>query len=90
MGCQFEGKRKIPFAATDHEKRQGHDAVWELRVQEAPDHIKTNWPGSAWILEVITDKPTRKGKIRRHLFLTRVRTPPQGLLRIIRAAAMEH
>jgi hypothetical protein len=21
IGCQFEGKRKIPFGATDHEKR---------------------------------------------------------------------
>jgi hypothetical protein len=21
IGCQFEGKRKIPFMATDHEKR---------------------------------------------------------------------
>jgi hypothetical protein len=27
---------------------------WELRAQEAPEHIKANWPGSAWIVEVIT------------------------------------
>ena len=66
---QFQGKRKIPFVATDHEKRHGRETLWELRAREAPEHIKANWPGSAWIVEVITDTLTRKGKrkIRRHL-----------------------
>ena len=86
IGCQFQGKRHIPFTATDHEKRHGRDTVWELQVKEAPEHIKANWPGSAWIVEVITDTLTRKGKrsVRRHLFLTSVRTTPEALLRLIR------
>jgi hypothetical protein len=52
----------------------------------APEHIKANWPGSAWIVEVITGTLSRKGKrsVRRHLFLTSVRTTPQALLRLIR------
>ena len=86
IGGQFEGKRKIPFAASDHEKRHGRDTVWELRAKEAPEHIKANWPGSAWIVEVVTDTLSSKGKrsVRRHLFLTSVRTTPQALLRLIR------
>jgi predicted transposase YbfD/YdcC len=86
IGCQFQGKRHIPFVATDHEKRHGRDTAWELRAREAPEHIKANWPGSAWIVEVITDTLTRKGKrkIRHHLFLTSVRTTPQALLHLIR------
>ena len=76
IGCQFEGKRQIPFTATDHEKRHGRDTVWELRAKEAPEHVKDNWPGSAWIVEVITETVERNGKrgVRRHLFLTSVRT----------------
>ncbi len=37
-------------------------------------------------MEVITDTLTRKGKrnVRRHLFLTSLRTTPQALLRLIR------
>ena len=86
IGCQFEGKRKIPHAATAHKKKHGRDTVWDLRAKEAPDHIKANWPGSAWIVEVITDTVTRSGKrsIRRHLFLTSLRTSPDALLRLIR------
>jgi predicted transposase YbfD/YdcC len=86
IGWQFQGKRKIPFTATDQEKRHGRDTVWDLRAREAPEHIKANWPGSAWIVEVTTDTLTRKGerKIRRHLFLTSLRTTPQALLRLIR------
>lgn len=86
IGCQFQGKRRIPFTATDHEKKHGRDTVWELRAKEAPEHIKLNWPGSAWIVEVITDTVTRSGKrsIRRHLFLTSLRTSPDALLRLIR------
>ena len=86
IGCQFQGKRKIPYLASDHEKRHGRDTVWKLRAREAPEHIKANWPGSAWVVEVITDTLTGKGerRERRHLFLTSVRTTPQALLRLIR------
>ncbi len=62
IGCQFEGKRKIPFTATDVEKRHGRQTRWYLRAKEAPEHIKANWPGSAWIVELISSTTTRKGK----------------------------
>ena len=45
IGCQFEGKRKIPFTATDIEKRHGRQTRWQLKAKEAPEHIKANWPG---------------------------------------------
>ena len=32
IGCQFQGKRHIPFTATDQEKRHGRDTSWELRA----------------------------------------------------------
>jgi hypothetical protein len=69
---QFQGKRHIPFTASDHEKHHGRDTLWELSAKEAPEHIKENWPGSAWIVEVITETLTAGGKrtVRRHLFLT--------------------
>jgi hypothetical protein len=47
IGCQFQGKRKIPLG---------------LQAREASEHIKINWLGSAWIVEVVTDRLTRKGK----------------------------
>jgi predicted transposase YbfD/YdcC len=95
IGCQFEGKRKIPFMASDRDKSHGRDTLWALRAREAPEPIKANWPGSAWIVEVITDTLTRTGKrsVRRHLGRwrertsrcdTSVRTTPQALLRLIR------
>ncbi len=49
VACQFEGKRRIPFVATDHEKHHGCDTIWTLRAKEAPHHIKENWQGSAWM-----------------------------------------
>lgn len=86
IGCQFQGKRKIPFTATDSEKRHGRETLWELKAKEAPEHIKANWPGSAWIVEMITTTTTRKGKRgqTRHRFITSVRTTPEALLRLIR------
>jgi predicted transposase YbfD/YdcC len=85
IDCQFQGKRHIPHAATDDEKRHGRGTTWELRAKEAPEHIKANWPGTAWIVEMITTT-TRKGttSTRRHLFLTSIRTAPEALLRLIR------
>jgi hypothetical protein len=82
---QVEGKCKIPFTATDHEKRHGRDPVWELRAKEAPDHVTANWPGCSWIVEVITQTVERNNKrgVRRQLFLTSVRTTSKALLRLI-------
>lgn len=85
IGCQLEGKRKIPFTAMGHEKRHGRDTVWELRAKEAPEHIKENWPGSAWSVELITTKTTRKGtSSARHLLITSLCAVPEVLLRLIR------
>jgi predicted transposase YbfD/YdcC len=86
IGSQFQGKRHIPFTASDHEKRHGRDTLWELSAKEAPEHIQENWPGSAWIVEVITDTVKAGGQrtVRRHLFLTSIRTTPDALLRLIR------
>jgi predicted transposase YbfD/YdcC len=86
IGAQFQGKRHIPFTATDHEKRHGRKTHWELRAKEAPDHIKEAWPGSAWIVELITTTTKRSGKwsVTRHRFITTVRTAPEALLRLIR------
>jgi hypothetical protein len=70
MTNQFEGKRHIPFTATAEEKRHGRDTRWELRAEEVPDHIKESWPGSAWIVELITTTFKRNGKpsVSRHLY----------------------
>lgn len=67
---QFEGKRHIPFTATNQEEKHGRDTSWELRAKEAPDHIKETWPGSAWIVELITTTTKRNGKCRvtRHYY----------------------
>ena len=55
---QFESKLKIPFTATDFEKRHGLHTHWELKAKEAPEHIRANWPGTAWIVELITTTRT--------------------------------
>ena len=80
IGSQFQGKRHIPFTATDHEKRHGRRTVWKLRDREAPEHIKANWPGSAWIVELLTDTMTRRGQqnLRRHLLIISIRTTPEA------------
>ena len=86
IGAQFQGKRHIPFVATDQEEKHGRDTTWELKARETPEHIKANWPGSAWIVEMVTTTTTRKGKHKRrtHRFLTSIRTTPDALLRLIR------
>ncbi len=86
IGYQFEGKRRIPFTATAFETRHGRETRWELRAKEAPEHIKANWPGSAWIVELITTTRTRKGPraVACHRFISTLRTTPEALLRLIR------
>ena len=82
---QIQGKRHIHFVAIDHEKRHGRDTLWELSAKEAPEHIKANWPGCSWIVEIVTTT-TRSGSTttRRPLFQTSIRTTPDALLRLIR------
>jgi predicted transposase YbfD/YdcC len=82
---QFKGKRKIPLLATDHEKSHGRDITWTLRAREAPEHISQAWIGTSWIVEV-TAIGTRDANPFHvtHLFLTSLRTTPEGLLQLVR------
>ena len=56
-----------------------------MRAKEAPEYIKADWPGSAWIVE-LQASGSRDGKPfqARHLFITSLRTTPEALLRLIR------
>ncbi len=83
---QFQGKRHIPFTATDHDDKHGRHTIWELRAKEAPEHIKDNWPGCSWIIEMTTSTLTRKGTrtMRSLTFIRKLRTRPEALLRLIR------
>jgi hypothetical protein len=82
---QFQGKRKIPFMATDHEISQGRNITWMLRAEQAQEHIRENWIGTSWIVEVMATG-TRAGKPFQatHLFLTSLRTTPEALLQLVR------
>lgn len=82
---QFQGTRKIPFVATDHEVGHGREIMWTLRAKEAPEHIRSAWSGTSWIVEVVTEG-RRDGQPFRatHLFLTSLRTTPEALLRLVR------
>ena len=53
---------------------------------ETPDHIRANWSGISWIIEMITGTVIRRGHQvpRAHYFLTSLRTKPEALLRLIR------
>jgi predicted transposase YbfD/YdcC len=82
---QFEGKRQIPFLAVDKEIGHGRDITWMLRAKEAPEHIREAWLGTSRIVEVATTG-TRDGKPfnAKYLFLTSLRTSPEGLLQLVR------
>jgi hypothetical protein len=89
IGSQFQGYRPIPFTAMDLEEKHGRATIWKLRAKEAPEHIKANWPGCSWIIEMVTTTitaTTRNGRTTtsRHLFLASIRTTPEALLRLIR------
>ena len=82
---QFQGKRRIPFLATDHEVSHGRDITWTLRAKEAPEHIRSALIGTSWIVEVFTEG-TRDGHPFRAtlLLLTSLRSTPKALLRLAR------
>ena len=82
---QFQGNRKIPFVARDHEVGHGRDIAWTLRAKQAPEHISEVWIGTSWIVEV-TVSGTRDGRPFQatHLFLTSLRTTPEALLQLVR------
>jgi hypothetical protein len=77
---QFQGKRRIPFVARDHEVSHGRNITWILRAKQAPEHIRENWIGTSWIVEVMATG-SRDGKPFQatHLFLTSLRTTPEAL-----------
>ncbi len=85
IGCQYQGKRHIPFVAKDHEVGHGRDITWTLRAKAAPEQIRKAWIGTSWIVEV-TASGTRDGKPFQasHLFLTSLRTTPEALLQLVR------
>ena len=82
---QFQGTRKIPFVATDHEVSHGRDITWTLRAKQAPEHISEAWIGTSWIVEVET-MGTRESRPfhATHLFITSLRTTPEALLQLVR------
>ena len=82
---QFQGKRHIPFLATDHEISHGRDISWTLRAKQAPEHIREAWSGTSLIVEVIATG-SRDGKPFQatHHFLTSLRTTPEALLQLVR------
>ena len=79
---QFQGKRKIPFVAMDHEISHGRNIAWTLRAKPAPEHITEAWVGTSWIVEVVANG-THDGKPfhATHRFITSLRTTPEALLR---------
>jgi len=91
---QFQGKRHIPFVATDHEINHGRDITWTLRAKQAPEHIRQTWSGTSWIVEVSTSG-TRDGKPFQATHLayfmqrtsrcdTSLRTAQEALLQLVR------
>jgi len=80
--------------ATDHEISHGRNITWMLRAKQAPEHIRENWIGTSWIVEVMATG-TRAGQPFQatHLFLfslrtsrcdTSLRTTPEALLQLVR------
>jgi hypothetical protein len=85
IGAQFQGKRHIPFVATDHDPRQGRHTTRDQSAKKAPDHIWQNWHGASWIVE-LNATSTRVGKPFKasHPFITSLRTTAEALLRLVR------
>jgi hypothetical protein len=81
IGCQFQGKRKIPCVETDREFSHGRVISCMLRAKAAAEHIAQAWMGTSWIVEVMATG-TRDGKPFQltHLFLTSLRTTPEAML----------
>ncbi len=88
VACQihshFQGKRHIPFLATDHEIGHGRDITWTLRAKRAPVPIREGWISTSWIVEV-TASGTHDGRHFQatHVFLTSLRTKPEALLQLV-------
>ena len=80
----FQGKRKIPFVATDHEIGDGRDNSWMLRAKQAPEHITEVWIGTSWIVEVTASRTRDDQPFHAtHLFLTSLSTTQEALLQLV-------
>jgi len=76
--------RQIPLTATHHEISHRREITWVLRAKEAPEHIKADWPGSAWIVELLASGSRDSKSFKaRHLFITSLGTTPEALPRLI-------
>ena len=82
---QYQEKRQIHFVASNHEVNHGRDISWTLQAKQAPEHIREAWVGTSWIVEVAADR-FRDGKPFQttHLFISSLRTTPEGLLKPVR------
>jgi hypothetical protein len=82
---RFQGKRRIPFVASDHEVGHSRDITWTLRAIQAPKHVSMAWIRTSWIVEV-TAIGTRDGKpLHATLpFLTSLHTTPEAVLQLLR------
>ena len=75
----LQGKRKIPFVATDHEISHGRNITWTLRTKQGPEHIHEAWAGRRWIVTATGRRDIQTFQAQ-HLFLTNLRTTPEALL----------
>ena len=69
----------------DHEVSHGRNITWMLRAKQAPGHIREEWIGTSWIVEVAAIG-RRDGKVFQatHVFLTSLRTTPDALQQLVR------
>ena len=56
----------------DNQRTLRRKLARQFEGKRASDHLKANWPGSAWIVEVLADTITSIGKreLRQHLRIT--------------------
>ena len=71
---QFQGKRQIPFVATDHEVNYGRDISWIVEV--AADGIRDGKPFKATHLALFIQRTSRCD--------TSLRTTPEALIKLVR------
>jgi len=68
---QCQGKRKIPFVATEHDDDHARNITWSLQAKAAPEHIAQAWIGTSCFPEMVADRSTDgKPSQAQHLFLT--------------------
>ena len=66
---QFQGKRKIPFVAMDHEVSHGRVITCTLRAKLGQPHIAQAWVGTWWIVEVTASETCDGSRFRPPTYL---------------------